>query len=176
MEALSGVITSTDVAALLCFISTRLTYGKIIKTDAVDQQQLVFLIHYQICMLAVNPLSCLETERSNQSRCCSCNLATLLAAFLFLNTLRRREHVTTWFTVRSLRQPQWVNRKVQRSSSVTRTINIKPWLGFSPHRLEAMMWCSVASLLPANKGKQSCCGSILSIFWHYVSRELLYNY
>lgn len=99
--------------------------------------------------------------------------------FVFLNTLQHREIGMTmwqWFTVQGFSRWQWVNRKVHRSSSVTRTINISPRSGFSLRRLEAMMWCSVASPLPANKGKQSCSGSLLSIFWDYVSRELLYNY
>lgn len=37
MEALSEVITSPDAVAWLRFISTRLTYGKIIKMDAFNQ-------------------------------------------------------------------------------------------------------------------------------------------
>lgn len=57
---------------------------------------------------------------------------------------------------------QWVTRKVYRSSSVTRTINISRRLGFSLRRLEATMWCSVCITTASKQGKAKVAPSYLS--------------
>lgn len=149
IEALSEVITSPDAVAWLCFMSTRLTYGKIIKTDAFNQFQLA---------------SCIFNTLSNLHAGCQ---STVLSEVIQLHRRQRfsipsgrtQKHTELcvtmwqWFTVKRFARWQWVNRKVHRSSSVTETINIRQQLGFSLRRLQAMMWCSVASPLPEKKGK-----------------------
>lgn len=73
-----------------------------------------------------------------------------------------------WFTVQSSSRWHWVNRKVRRSSSVTRTINMSLRSGFSLRRPEAMMFCSVASPPPANKGKSKVAAAP-----SYLSSEIM---